>query len=310
MKYSVAMCTYNGSEFIQEQLSSILNQTLPVDEIVICDDGSSDNTRELIQTIQHNSNISIALYENPSNLGFKYNFFRAISLCSGDLVFLSDQDDVWHPTKVETIAQWFCTHPTYNVVFTDASLIDSKGENLDECLWSRFGFDKKKQRYFDHGYGLDIWAWSNRATGATMVFKKQFFDSINWEDSSDEYHDKIIALHGLINNCMGYIPKPLVSYRIHNNQSCGAKDLPRELHYTPLRPCPLSYVDFDYGCFPEPVKNHILFLQIRSLTKKQGVQTIFRNITRYIKEYRVWAYKFFLFDLFITMRHRVKVLFS
>ncbi|MDO9153719.1 MAG: glycosyltransferase [Paludibacter sp.] len=83
---SVALCTYNGEKFIEEQLNSILNQTLPVEEIVICDDGSTDNTLNIINLFEQN-NRNIKVFRNKNNLGTIKNFEKAISLTSGDIIF-------------------------------------------------------------------------------------------------------------------------------------------------------------------------------------------------------------------------------
>lgn len=101
MKLSVAMCTYNGDKFIASQLSSILDQTIPIDDIVICDDGSNDKTLEIISRIQQENPNKINLFRNPVNLGSTKNFEKAIDLCSGDYIFLADQDDIWKKDKVQ-----------------------------------------------------------------------------------------------------------------------------------------------------------------------------------------------------------------
>ena len=300
----MALCTYNGAKYIQEQLDSIIRQTRPVDEIVICDDGSDDETIGIIDCIKASTSIDIHLFTNKSKLGFKQNFIRAINLCHGDIVFLSDQDDVWYPNKVEEISKWFSDHPQSKVVFTDATLMNDKGHSINERLWQRFGFDCKKRRYFDRGFGLDIWAWSNRATGATMAFIKEFVNEINWEKPIDNYHDIIIAINGLTNHCLGYIAKELIYYRLHDHQFCGAAFSPKELYYLPLKPCPLSSVSFDINSLQEQDKMHIGFLQARASFKNSHLSSIIKSIPLYLREYKSWAYKFFFYDLYVFFRFR------
>lgn len=306
MMLSVALCTYNGADYIDAQLKSILDQTHPVDEIVVCDDGSTDETIKIIESIREENSSVITLYKNPQTLGFKENFFNAIRLCHGDVVFLCDQDDIWYPNKVETIAKWFENHPERNVVFTDASLIDGDGKVSNDCLWQKFGFDKLKQKYLDHGYGLDVWAWCNRATGATMAFRKEYFNGIDWNSLSDRYHDKLIALCAIIDHCIGYICTPLIYYRLHPDQSCGVATKMHELFLSPLSPCPKSNWDFDPSLFPERVHNHLSFLEKRSSLKDARCMTIVKYIPTYIREYGHWAYKFFFFDLILSLKHRIK----
>ena len=90
MKVSVAMCTYNGHQYIKEQLLSILEQTIPIDEIIICDDGSKDATIQIIIEYMNAYPGVIKLIKNSQNLGYTKNFEKAICLCSGDIIFLAD----------------------------------------------------------------------------------------------------------------------------------------------------------------------------------------------------------------------------
>ena len=116
MKLSVAMCTYNGEQHVNEQLESILKQTMTVDEIIICDDGSTDKTIQIIEQFQMNFPNIITLHRNSFNLGSNKNFEKAITLCSGDYIFLSDQDDIWKINKVEKIIQSFLDSPSLEAI--------------------------------------------------------------------------------------------------------------------------------------------------------------------------------------------------
>lgn len=95
MKTSVALCTYNGEKYIKEQLDSILNQTKKVDEIIVCDDCSSDKTVEILNHYSSTNPGLFKIYINEQNLRSVKNFEKAITLCTGDIIFLSDQDDFW-----------------------------------------------------------------------------------------------------------------------------------------------------------------------------------------------------------------------
>ena len=101
MKISIAMCTYNGAEFLSAQLQSILTQSRPPDEIIICDDRSTDDTQSLLRKFAAESAIPINVHINDQNLGSVKNFERAICLCTGDVIALSDQDDVWRNDKLQ-----------------------------------------------------------------------------------------------------------------------------------------------------------------------------------------------------------------
>lgn len=224
MKLSVALCTYNGEQFIEEQISSILNQTCKVDEIVVCDDCSTDGTVEIIKRIAEcNVDSNIRIIINEKNLGVCANFERAVYECSGDIIFLSDQDDVWYPHKVKTIVDWFEKNPDKSVVFTDADLVDSNGKLLykDKTLWSYVGFYRKIQEQFDAGYSFEIVANRHRCTGATMALKRDFVFHFSSCCKNGVYHDAIIALVASLHNKLGYVATKLIKYRIHGNQNAG-----------------------------------------------------------------------------------------
>ena len=128
MKVSVAMCTYNGEKYIEEQLNSILHQTKKIDEIIICDDGSKDKTLEICNKILESSNVEYILKLNKNNLGFAKNFYQAIKLCSGDIIFFCDQDDIWKENKVDLMCQVFDNDPDTLLVFSNAYITN---ENLE-----------------------------------------------------------------------------------------------------------------------------------------------------------------------------------
>src|ERR1051325_7345189 len=110
------MCTYNGAEFLPAQWESILAQSRPPDEIVVCDDGSSDQTRSLLEQLAKESSIPVTLRFNQANLGSVKNFEQAIRLCTGEIIALSDQDDVWRNDKLQTIEETFA-----NILRPDSS---------------------------------------------------------------------------------------------------------------------------------------------------------------------------------------------
>ena len=101
MKISVVMAVYNGEKYIEEQLMSILSQSIMPDELIIQDDGSSDSTTDKIQSITEKSDVSVKLIKNKENLGFSKNFITAISAASGEYIFLSDQDDIWKKDRIK-----------------------------------------------------------------------------------------------------------------------------------------------------------------------------------------------------------------
>lgn len=246
---SVALCTYNGEHFIKEQLESIVNQTMPVNEIVVCDDGSTDSTIQIIKSIatQH-KNIEFKIIINDNNIGVKRNFEKALIFCKGDIKFLSDQDDIWMPNKVQTVVDYFKIKKDKDVVITNATLIDWNdicftSKTLFECV----GLDSTFLEQTNNDSLIDLFICGNRATGATMAIKKKvrvYFDYPN-----EILHDYILAIEALARNSFGIIEIPLIKYRIHNEQKCGLGDAINESWSNNIYN--LVYEDFHGYTLPE-----------------------------------------------------------
>jgi glycosyltransferase involved in cell wall biosynthesis len=148
LSISVAMCTYNGSRFLPEQLASIARQTRQPDEMVVSDDGSTDATAEIVENFARSAPFPVRFIRNPRNLGSTKNFEQAIGLCSCDLIALSDQDDIWMPDKLARQAEMFELDPSLGGVFTDAELIDETGTLLCQRLWFSIYFSPSEQQKF------------------------------------------------------------------------------------------------------------------------------------------------------------------
>lgn len=130
MRISIAMATYNGVKYLQEQLDSILYQTRHPDELVVCDDGSTDGTLEMLGYYSKKFEFDVVVLSNKSNLGVSRNFEKAISMCTGDIIFLSDQDDVWKKEKIQQIEDVFLKDRLAQIVINDALIVD---EQLKPC---------------------------------------------------------------------------------------------------------------------------------------------------------------------------------
>ena len=199
---SIAMCTYNGEKFIQNQLESIINQTQPPDEIIICDDCSTDNTVDKVKSILKNWKNSWRIVVNDYNLGFKKNFEKAISLCSGDIIFLSDQDDIWLSDKIEKIARVFNENPNCLLVFHDAKVVSLNQDIAPYSLWSRLEFKYENivkgdyRAFLNHGI----------VQGCACAFRRNLFKKA-YPFPTEAIHDEWLGLiAALIPNSI--IPEP------------------------------------------------------------------------------------------------------
>lgn len=221
-KISIALCTYNGGDFLSEQLESYLKQTKLPDELVICDDCSGDKTISVIEDFSKKSPFPVHFYVNEKNLGSTKNFERAISLCSGDLMFLSDQDDVWEPNKIELIYDEFNKSKNIGMVFSDAEVVDEKLETLKSRLWD-FSFPAAERESVKNGGLFKLLLKKNVVTGAAMVFRKEFrnFFLPIPTNIPNILHDAWIALIISAISDVSFVNKPLIKYRQHSNQQLG-----------------------------------------------------------------------------------------
>lgn len=226
LSISVAMCTYNGAAYLPEQLESIARQSRLPNEMVICDDGSSDSTPELLADFAANAPFTVRVYRNQTNLGSTKNFEQAISLCTGDLIALSDQDDIWMPNKLALQSKRFEQDPDLGGLFTDARLIDHDSHCTGDFLWSTLSFTAREQEAFKTGSGASILLHRSVVTGATLMIRsntRKLFMPI----SNKWVHDGWIAWMLSVCSKLHPLADPLISYRLHANQQCGVGEGPR-----------------------------------------------------------------------------------
>ena len=218
---SVALCTYNGERYIRQQLDSILSQSLPVDEIVIFDDKSDDETFCVLKQYGL-KNSQIRLFQNEENIGYKKNFERALLACQGDYIFFSDQDDIWDLYKVEKAVDYLKRTKMMGA-FTNALLIDGQNNRIGHSLFSI----KKLNLYIDNGVLPEslfplLCLKGNFVTGATLVITKEAKELVlPFKISKFLVHDQWIALKLASISKLGYLNETLISYRIHDGQQIG-----------------------------------------------------------------------------------------
>jgi glycosyltransferase involved in cell wall biosynthesis len=220
---SIALCTCDGEAHLEEQLASIAAQKRPPDELVVCDDASTDGTLRVLEAFAGKSPFPVRIHSNAANVGSNRNFERAILRCGGDIVALADQDDVWLPEKLSRIEDAFSENPSAGVVFSDAALVDERLQPLNVTLWERVGFTRKRRRQFDAGNAWRVLLEKNVVTGATMAFRKSYANPIvpippSW------IHDAWIAFIVSLHADLAYIDEPLIRYRQHPGQQVGARE--------------------------------------------------------------------------------------
>lgn len=205
---SVAMTTYNGELFIDQQLKSILNQTYTLDEIIICDDCSTDKTVERIQSFISIYPDKIKLHINIKNIGYVKNFEQCARMCNSEFIAFSDQDDIWEPNKIKYLMNAIGNN---YIVHSDALLIDKNGKILSKSFSHEY---KKsiKQSFL----GL---LFKSAITGCTMIIKKDILKNISFFPK-ELPHDYFLSIIGASRG-INYVNKSLIRYRQHENNVIG-----------------------------------------------------------------------------------------
>lgn len=220
LSLSVAMCTFNGGRFLDAQLASIAAQDRPPDELVVCDDGSSDGCSEIVKKFAQRSAFSTRLVVNDRNLGSTKNFEKAISLCQGAIVALADQDDVWYRHKLGRIEKVFSRSNEIILAFSDADMIDDGSCSLGARLWASFSFSRAEQIQVANGHALNVLLRHPVVTGATMAFRRECFD-LFVPIPSKQIHDQWISFLLAARGNFEAISDPLMQYRQHQGQQVG-----------------------------------------------------------------------------------------
>lgn len=173
-KISVCMAVYNGQKYIKEQLLSIFNQSREVDEVVICDDHSSDDTIAIVRAFisEHKLENKWHLYCNESTKGYPSNFYYAMSLCQGDIVFLADQDDVWEADKIKIMSQAMSEDDKILLLASAWKVMDKDGNIIDKKD------DESKQNTALEKISVSQIFYKYRWPGMSICYRKEFGESV------------------------------------------------------------------------------------------------------------------------------------
>lgn len=225
MIISVCMGIYNGEKYIEQQLISLLEQTRAVDEVILCDDGSEDNTVDIVERfIRDNKREGCwKLYQNLERKGYPANFYYAMSLCAGDVVFLADQDDVWSVNKISKMCDVFAGHPEVKSVCCKFGLIDAKGQKIRSIMtptWSRESGQIRNVTIDDVFYKCE---WP----GMVMAYRREWYEQkiIKWNrEGSKLYemnipHDFLVAAWAAEDKGFFQLDVELAWHRRHENNT-------------------------------------------------------------------------------------------
>jgi len=224
MDVSVALCTYNGAQYLSAQLETILSQTRCPDEIIVCDDGSTDTTREILARYADRYPDLFELVFNERNLGVTKNFEQAINHCTGDLIAIADQDDLWCETKLSIQAETiessdvgFVTHDSY-LFDTDATALADveKGTRLWETRYQ----PHKGEACSDQQAAFSETVRRNFIQGASIMFRADLRDHFLPIPDCWQY-DYFLGLVALATTNVYDTPDVMAYYRQHDEQHLG-----------------------------------------------------------------------------------------
>ena len=215
-KISVCMATFNGQSYLKEQIDSILCQLSEHDELIISDDNSTDNTVSIIKSYKDNR---IKIFLNKNKSGISQNFQNALEKASGDIIFLSDQDDVWASNKVKEMSKWI---EKYDLIVSDCEMVD---QNMEQIESSFFCYNKSRGGFFRNFYKGSFY-------GSCMAFNKDILEkSLPFPKKKKVWHDLWIGEIAEVFGNVLFLPIPLIKYRRHNNAtSTTGKANHRALH--------------------------------------------------------------------------------
>lgn len=226
MRVSVCMGTYNGGSYIREQLDCIWRQSVQPDEVIICDDGSTDDTIDIIEKFIQDKRLqgTWKLYCNEQNKGYPANFYFAMSLCTGDIVFLGDQDDVWEKHKIEKMVAVLKAHEDARVVACKFGLINSNGNSIHTFMApSHTGNTGKVFKV-----NLDNIFYKYEWPGMVLAYRRKWYQ--NW--SAGQYkipHDLLITARAAEEGVFLQLDEELAWHRRHDHNAAKEEHRIRKL---------------------------------------------------------------------------------
>lgn len=218
---SVALCTHNGARYVREQVASILAQTVPVAQIVLSDDASTDDTVAIVEAAVAGSGVELVVLRNSPALGVVANFEQAAAACTGDLIALSDQDDVWRDDKLATIVGAFAAAPDARLVHSDADLVDQHLAPLPDSLLRSLEMTAREHRELQDGRSFATFLRRNLVTGATAVLRRELLEHARPFPAS-WVHDEWLAVVAAGLSRTQLVDDRLVLYRQHGANQIGA----------------------------------------------------------------------------------------
>jgi len=218
---SVVLCTHNGARYVEAQVASILRQVPAPAELILGDDASTDGTVALVESLVAGSGVALVIRRHDPALGVRGNFADALARATGDLIALSDQDDVWHDGKLATLSAAFAADPELLLVHTDARLVDGDGAPTGLTLLQALEATPDERAGLEHGDAFATLLRRNLVTGATVMIRRRLLDAAQ-PFAPDWVHDEWLAAIAAATGRLTLLPEALIDYRQHGGNQIGA----------------------------------------------------------------------------------------
>ena len=225
LSISVALCTYEGAKYLGPQLESVLAQTRLPDEIVAFDDASKDDTLAILNEFAKQATalgVRVLVHRHPANLGYVKNFTAALLAARCDLVFLCDQDDIWHADKVSLFADEFLRRPELLMLHSDADLVNGHGASLNNTLFQAFEVTRNEIDAIHAGNAFGVLLKRNVVTGATMAIRRRVIEA-GFQVPPGWIHDEWLAMLAATQGRVDCLETSTIGYRQHGSNQVGAR---------------------------------------------------------------------------------------
>jgi glycosyltransferase involved in cell wall biosynthesis len=291
MLISIAICTYNGEKYLEEQLRSIMNQSYKNLEIIINDDCSTDKTLDIAYSLQKEDK-RIKIYKNENNLGFNKNFEKVLQYCNAQLIALCDQDDIWVLDKIEKQYN-LLVNTNSSLVYCNAQLMDANGNDLNKNLFTQLHVQPIKG---ETQLGL---IFDNCVSGNTMLFKKSILKYI-YPIPKNIFFDRWIAFVASYDSTIDVITEPLIKYRQHGG---NVTDVLREKKVKKTLKMKLEKRDKAFAIKVDQFKSFLKFFETHNIVNKNTkiIETIYNEISNY----RNYFFNFRLFFIFLKNKDSI-----
>lgn len=226
MTVSVCMGTYNGETYIEQQLNTILRQTKAPEEVILCDDGSTDSTVSIIEQFIRKNGLDgkWKLYRNKINKGYPSNFYYACSLCNEEIVFLADQDDIWKNDKIEKMCRVMEENPRAKSICCKFNLMDEKEQEIHSIMAPTHAHETGEVR----NVSIEEVFYKCQWPGMVMAYRRDWYES--WTKGNYQIpHDFLIAARAAEEGGFFQIDETLAYHRRHDHNTGGEEHHIRKL---------------------------------------------------------------------------------